>query len=100
MPINGMVSVKLKNNTNAPISYEAVGHTERRFLAGGEEIVLQGLPTPVTVTMVRQDEGLLDVVPISTSDAGMLEVSLDEARNLDDNQGVLRIQRDGQVFLN
>jgi hypothetical protein len=100
MPMNGMVSVKLKNNTNAPISYEAVGHTQRRFLAGGEEIVLQGLPTPVTVTMVRQDEGLLDVVPLSTSDAGMLEVSLDEAMNLDDNQGVLRIQSDGQVFLN
>ena len=99
MPMNGMVSVKLKNNTNTSISYEAIGHTQRRFLAGGEEIVLQ-VPTPVTVTMVRQDEGLLDVVPISTSDAGMLEVSLDEARNLDDNQGTLRIQRDGQVFLN
>jgi hypothetical protein len=99
MPMNGMVSVKLKNNTNARISYEAIGHTQRRFLAGGEEIVLQ-IPTPVTVTMVRQDEGLLDVVPVSTSDTGMLEVSLDEARNLDDNQGALRIQRDGQVFLN
>ena len=99
MPMNGMVSVKLKNNTNARISYEAIGHTQRRFLAGGEEIVLQ-IPTPVTVTMVRQDEGLLDVVPVSTSDTGMLELSLDEARNLDDNQGALRIQRDGQVFLN
>lgn len=100
MPMDGMVSVKLINNTNAIISYEAVGHTQRRFIAGREEIVLQSLPTPVTVTMVRQDEGLLDVVPIPTSGAGMLEVSLDESKQLDDNQGVLRIQRDGKVFLN
>ncbi|MEP0801498.1 hypothetical protein [Funiculus sociatus] len=99
-PINGKVDVKLKNNTNAIISYEAIGHTQRRFIQGGEEIVLQDLPTPVTITTVRQDKGLVDVAPISTSQAGMLMISLDESRNLDDNLGALRIQRDGQVFLN
>jgi len=55
------------------------------------------LPTPVTVTFVRQDKGLVDVIPTSTQQ-GSLEVSLDESKNLDDNQGVLRIQKDGQVF--
>jgi uncharacterized protein YsxB (DUF464 family) len=100
MPMDGMVDVKLKNNTNAFISYEAVGHTQRRFLVAGEEIVLQDVPTPVTITTVRQDGGLLDVSPVSTSEAGMLEVSLDESTNLDDNLGALRIQKDGQVFLN
>ena len=99
-PINGKVDVKLKNNTNAIISYEAIGHTQRRFIQGGEEIVLQDLPTPVTITTVRQDKGLVDVAPISTSQAGMLMISLDESRSLDDNLGALRIQRDGQVFLN
>ena len=54
----------------------------------------------MTITTVRQDEGLLDVVPISTSEGGMLEVSLDESTNLADNLGALRIQTDGQVFLN
>jgi len=43
-----------ENNTNAPVSYEAIGYTQRRFL-GGEETVLRNLPTPVTVTFVRQD---------------------------------------------
>lgn len=99
-PMDGKVDVKLKNNTNAFISYQAVGHTERRFLVAGEEIILQDLPTPVTITTVRQDKGLLHVVPTSTSEAGMLEVSLDESKNLDDNLGALRIQRDGKVFLN
>lgn len=100
MPMNGKVDVKLKNNTNALVSYEAIGHTQRRFLGAREEIVLQDVPTPVTITTVRQDGGLLDVSPVSTSEAGMLEVSLDESTNLDDNLGALRIQRDGQVFLN
>ncbi|MBD2744938.1 hypothetical protein [Coleofasciculus sp. FACHB-1120] len=100
MPMDGKVHVKLKNNTNAIVSYEAIGHTQRRFLADGEEIVLQDLPTPVTITTVRQDKGLLDVIPVSTSQGGMLEVSLDESTKLDDNLGALRIQRDGQVFLN
>lgn len=97
--MNGLVNVRLKNNTNAPVSYEAIGYTQRRFLPGGEETVLRSLPTPVTVTFVRQDKGLVDVIPTSTQQ-GSLEVSLDESKNLDDNQGVLRIQRDGQVFLN
>lgn len=99
-PIDGKVDVKLKNNTNTTISYEAIGHTQRRFIAGGEEIVLQDLPTPVTITTVRQDRGLVDVTPVSTSQAGVLEVSLNESTNLDDSLGALRIQRDGQVFLN
>jgi hypothetical protein len=98
--MDGKVDVKLKNNTNAFVSYQALGHTGRRFLIAGEEIVLQNLPTPVTITTVRQDKGLLDVIPVSNSQPGMLEISLNESSNLDDNLGALRIQRDGQVFLN
>jgi len=98
-PTAGKIDVKLKNDTNAGISYQAIGYTQPRFLAGGQEFVLRGLPTPVTITLVRQDRGLLKVMPMSTSE-GMLSVSLDETTNFDDNQGVLRIQRDGQVFLN
>jgi hypothetical protein len=99
-PRDGKVDVKLINTTNAVISYEAIGYTQRRFLSGGEEIVLQNLPTPVTITTVRQDKGLVDVIAVPASKQGMLEVSLDESKQLDDNLGALRIQRDGQVFLN
>ena len=99
-PMDGKVDVKLKNNTNAFISYQALGYTERRFLVAGEEILLQDVPTPVTITTVRQDGGLLDVSPASTSQPGMLEVSLNESKTLSNNLGALRIQRDGQVFLN
>lgn len=95
----GTVNVKLKNNTNAGISFQAIGYTEPRYLKGGQEFVLQNLPTPVSITLVRQDGGLLKVMPLSTSQ-GTLAVSLDETTNFNNDQGVLRIQRDGQVFLN
>ena len=98
-PTAGTVNVKLKNNTNAGISYQAIGYTEPRYLAGGQEFVLQDLPTPFSITLVRQDGGLLKVMPMSTSE-GTLAVSLDETTNFNNDQGVLRIQRDGQVFLN
>ncbi|MBD0390243.1 MAG: hypothetical protein ICV54_28025, partial [Nostoc sp. C3-bin3] len=75
-PTAGTVDVKLKNNTNAGISYQAIGQTQPRYLAGGQEFVLRGLPTPISITLVRQDGGLLKVMPMSTSE-GTLAVSLD-----------------------
>ncbi len=99
-PMMGKVSVMLKNDTNARISYQAVTHTQVRYLEGGEEVTLRDIPTPVTITMVREDKGLLRVMPMSTEEDGMLTVTLDEETNFDNNQGVLRIQEDGQVFLN
>ncbi len=99
-PMMGKVSVMLKNDTNARISYQAVTHTQVRYLEGGEEVTLRDIPTPVTITMVREDKGLLRVMPMSTQEDGMLTITLDEKTKFDNNQGVLRIQEDGQVFLN
>ena len=99
-PIMGKVSVMLKNDTNARISYQAVTHTQVRYLEGGEEVSLRDIPTPVTITMVREDKGLLRVMPMSSEEKGMLTITLDEKTKFDNNQGVLRIQEDGQVFLN
>ncbi|NEQ27150.1 MAG: hypothetical protein F6K28_50715 [Microcoleus sp. SIO2G3] len=50
--------------------------------------------------MTRQDNWLLTVLPLSSEQSGLLSVSLDEATNLNDTQGTLRIQSNGQVFLN
>ncbi|MEM9923271.1 MAG: hypothetical protein AAF915_05870 [Cyanobacteria bacterium P01_D01_bin.50] len=99
-PMMGKVSVMLKNDTNARISYQALTHTEVRYLEGGEEVILRDIPTPATITMVREDGGLLQVMPMSTESEDMLTVTLDEKTTFDNNQGVLRIQEDGQVFLN
>ncbi|WP_315787967.1 hypothetical protein [Fischerella sp. JS2] len=99
-PTAGTVDVRLKNNTNARISYQAIPYTKPRILAGGEEYVLQDLPTPVTITMVREDGGFIQAKPIPTSEKGVLAITLDETANFSNSDTALRIQRDGQVFLN
>ncbi|MBV6625967.1 MAG: hypothetical protein KI793_24055 [Rivularia sp. (in: Bacteria)] len=96
---DGKVSITLKNDTNTPISYHVVSHTQTRILPVREEIILREIPTPATITLVREDGGFLNVEPVATEE-GMLTVSLDEKRKPDNNQGVIRIQADGQVFLN
>ncbi|GAB1537907.1 hypothetical protein NUACC21_05620 [Scytonema sp. NUACC21] len=98
-PTNGQVSVRIKNDTNAVINYEVIGHTDRRILAGGQEVVLQNLPVPVTITTVRQDNGFVQVIPVSTQ-SGLIEFSLNEQANPTNEQGVIRIQQSGQVYLN
>jgi hypothetical protein len=96
----GRVNVRLRNDTNTRITYQAIGQTQIRTLRRGEEYLLRNLPTPVTITVVREDNGFLQVIPMSSSSEGTLTVSLDETNNFADNQGALRIQEDGEVYFN
>lgn len=98
-PTDGTVSIRLQNNTNAIITYQAVGYTERQVLQGQEAAVLRGLPTPVTIRMTRQDDGFIEAKPISTQ-MELLEIALDETTSLEQSDRTLRIQEDGQVFTN
>jgi len=98
---NGRFDVRVTNNTNALVTYEVIGHTQRRYLRGGETANLQDIPVPATITFVRQDDGYVEAIPLRDTETGVLNVSLDEDVNpVDDNAGVLRIQSDGQVYLN
>ncbi|MGB7442962.1 MAG: hypothetical protein WA919_18005 [Coleofasciculaceae cyanobacterium] len=98
-PQNQQVSVKLKNNTNTFITYEVIGQTGERVLGAGQDVMLQNLPLPVTLSSYRQDDGLLQVMPQAT-EPGMLEVMLEADPTFDDTKGTLRIQEDGEVFIN
>ncbi|HEY9623560.1 MAG TPA: hypothetical protein V6C78_24595 [Crinalium sp.] len=97
-PTAGAVNVRLRNDTNTGITYQATGYTQERTLTPGQEIVLQDLPTPVTINIVRQDNGLIQVKPISTTESGLLAISLDETADLGQSQRTIRVQSDGQVF--
>ncbi|MCD8489223.1 MAG: hypothetical protein LRZ84_21410 [Desertifilum sp.] len=99
-PTDGTVNIRLVNSTNANITYEAIGHTQPRTLPGGTDTVLENLPAPVTLTMLRQDNGLIDITPIRNVETGVLEVSVREAPSFDDTQGTLEIQQDGRVVVN
>lgn len=98
-PVNGRVSVRLVNNTAANITYQAIGDTAPRMLAGKSEVTLQGLRTPATVTFNRQDGGLLMVTPQSSQE-GILQLSLRETTDLAIDKGALRIEQNGSVYLN
>jgi len=100
IPNNGSVDVVLRNTTNAVITYEVIGQTQQRTLAGGEEVVLQNLPVPVTIATVRQDRGLVDIQPMAMTGSGRIGFSLGASTQLDSEQGAIRIQQDGQVFVN
>lgn len=99
IPTQGTADVQLTNATNVIVTYEVVGHTQRRYLNPSEQATLTNLPLPVTITLVRQDTGLLKVIPIS-SRSDMLKLTLEEDPTFDDTQGVIRIQESGKVFLN
>lgn len=96
---NGEVTVTLINETGATISYQVIGNTNVRSLRGKSNVLLQNLPTPVTVTFHRQDSGLLKVTP-TASEPGTLEVRFTETTDLGTDKSTMRIQRTGAVFLN
>ncbi|MDJ0735389.1 MAG: hypothetical protein QNJ47_15250 [Nostocaceae cyanobacterium] len=100
IPINGRIDVKLRNNTNTPITYQAIGHTGERTLLARQEVTLRGLSLPLTLTTIRQDEGFLRIIPISTSETGVLELSLDETTNFSQSQTSIMIQPQGGVYVN
>ena len=95
----GKINIKLINTINAVVSYQVIGDTNQRFLSGNSNVTLQNIKTPVTVTLSRQDNGLLKVSPQATSE-GLLEVTLDEATSLNEDTSTMIVQQDGRVLLN
>jgi hypothetical protein len=97
---NGKVNVRLVNDTAADITYQVIGDTAPRSLAGKSDVTLQALDVPVTVTFERQDSGQLIVTPQASSEPGSLEVRFNEATNAAQGRSAMRIERNGSVFLN
>jgi hypothetical protein len=97
-PQAGRVNVRMRNDMNTEVTYQVIGQTGQRTLAGGQEVNLQNLPTPVTMTFVRPDGGLVRVTPISGAEGGVLAIGLNEASGLNTSQTTLRIQGNGGVF--
>jgi hypothetical protein len=95
---DGVVDVRLNNTTDVPVFYEALGYSERRSLPSGQQGVLRNLPLPVTISIIRSDDGLIGIVPVA-SRAGLLELTLNEEPSIDRIYGVLKIDRDGEVSL-
>ena len=98
-PVNGLVTLKLVNHTNAVINYQVVGGTRERVLGEQSQTELIGFPIPLTLTYQRQDSGLLIVLTKSTA-PGVLEVRFQGTNNFDLDTKSLNIPKSGSVFLN
>lgn len=98
-PTNNTVNVRLVNETNAPITYQAIGNTAQRILPGKSSVTLRSLSTPTTVTFYRSDRGLIQASPESTSE-GTLQLTLRETTDFKTDRTSLRIENNGNVFLN
>jgi hypothetical protein len=88
------------NETNAPISYQVIGDTKPRTLAGKSQVLLQDLNVPATVTFHRQDGGLLTVTAQNPSAQGILRLRMRETTDFGMDRSALRIEHNGGVFLN
>lgn len=103
IPTDETINVKLINDTNAAIDYQAIGFTGNETLEGGEKHTMINLPLPVVIRSARQDDGFIKILPLTDNDRdGVLEVTLEEDPDFydDDNLGVLRIEEDGSVYVN
>lgn len=94
------VNVTLINQTNAAISYQAIGDTQVRTLPGRGTVTLRGLRVPTTLTFDRQDAGLLNITPKqSATSPGTIEVTLGATTNLATDSPTMRVEGNGSVFL-
>lgn len=96
--VNGIVTIKLINNSNVPIQYQLIGGTRQQLLAKNATIQVQGSP-PITLTYQRQDGGSLLVRPQQTS-PGVLEVQFEVTNNFSLDTRSMNINQAGSVFLN
>lgn len=99
-PVNGMVTIKLVNTTNAAIDYQVVGMSQSRTLGGQSEISIANLKTPITLTYQRPDGGLVLVRAQATATPGMLQIYFGVTTDLGADTKSLEVQEDGKVFLN
>jgi hypothetical protein len=98
-PSQGLISIRLRNNMQTMVTYQAIGETSPRSLEGGQEILLRNLPVPITMTVQRSDGGLVRIMPMVSDQEGVLGISINAASGLSDSQLTLGIQSQGEVYV-
>ncbi|MEL6128452.1 MAG: hypothetical protein AAFR24_11610 [Cyanobacteria bacterium J06627_3] len=105
--LQSLTTVRLVNQTAAPITYEALGDTQSRLLMAGDEVTLQNLNTPATLTFFYDDipkdrqtgEGLLQAALGVDEATGTLDVIISPTTALDADVSNITIESNGNVFV-
>lgn len=98
-PVNGVVNLRLVNNSGADITYQVIGDTQPRYLTGNRSVTLSSIDTPTTLTFYRPDRGFLVVTPQPVS-PGVLEVRFNPTNNFTLDNTTMTVQPSGAVYLN
>ena len=103
-PSDGTVDVRLINYTDANVSFEVIGATGSRLLAGTLEqperslTTLDGLQLPVDIVVNRPDGRFVLVRPFLNDDGG-IDLILDYATDLNSDVNYVNINPLGTVYL-
>lgn len=96
----GLISITLINRINSAITFEVIDDTDQRRLAGDRVTQLRNLSLPITLTLHREDGGLLRILTRQQGPANSLEVYLDAEIDLGQDRSTITVERNGAVFLN
>ena len=97
-PVEGLITLRLINQTDAVINYQVIGG-RHRTLGERSVVELSELPIPLTLTYQRPDGGLL-IVRSQGISPRVLEVIFNATEDFDLDTKSLNITGRGGVFLN
>ncbi|MEO0349944.1 MAG: hypothetical protein AAF282_07845 [Cyanobacteria bacterium P01_A01_bin.15] len=101
------VTVRLVNQTDEPVTYEALGDTQSRLLSSGDDVILRALNTPATLTFFYQDiqkdpqtgTGLLQTELSLNEATGVLDVTIRPTNSLDADVSNITVEPNGDIFM-
>ena len=101
------VTVRLVNQTDEPVTYEALGDTQSRLLSSGDDVTLRALNTPATLTFFYQDiqkdpqtgMGLLQTELSLNEATGVLDVVIRPTNSLDADVSNITVEPSGDIFM-
>lgn len=101
------ITIRLVNQTSAPITYEALGDTQPRSLMATGDVTLQQLNAPATLAFFYQDipkdrqegTGLLQATLVVDETTGILDVIVRPTNDLDADVSNITVEENGNVFV-
>ena len=101
------VTVRLVNQTDEAVTYEALGDTQSRLLGSGDDVTLRALSTPATLTFFYQDiqkdpqtgMGLLQTELSLNEATGVLDVVIRPTNSLDADVSNITVEPSGDIFM-
>lgn len=105
--VDASITVHLENQATASITYEALGDTQPRVLIPGDEVTLQNLNIPTTLTFFYKDiqkdrragEGLLKATLNIDDTTGAIDILVEPTSRLGADVSNITIEPNGDVFV-